>query len=523
MTFRMSMQRAGLTAAHRIALLLVGVLMVSGCSKSEQLSVVRAIAAGISQANPFFTEDGSLGKDMSLPEARPSGGIQASNSPGLYGGATGGDDGGDDGADDGATGGDDGSSGQGDDDGATGEFGGSTKPGTCDAEKLKNFLTDSKNSAKAQEWARVRNISTDEIAGHIDQLTPVVLRHDTLVTNHEYKDGKAVPFDALLQTGIAILVDPQGLPAVKCSCGNPLLPYEGNVEKTSVQFKDGNKKWAGYQQDRIVVVKPPPGDQKIERLQLVDVDDPDHGINRPIGTEGEADKSFDTHAELRVPAVTGMTFAAAAQRLADAGLVMTYGGDSLPADDALVTASQPTEGSTLEWGTAVTLSVQGGPDDSGGGTTTPPDPGGASTGPGGSSTGPEESSSGPGGSSTGPGESSSGSGGSGPTPGTTSPAPSNGSSGPSSPGGGSPSGDGSDSPGTSTPPGSGSGGGTSSLPPPSSPPPSTPPPSTPTTASADPTKTESASAGPTATGPTATAPSSTEPTSGSAPASSAPS
>ncbi|WP_405926421.1 DUF6777 domain-containing protein [Streptomyces sp. NBC_00035] len=504
MTFRASMQRAGLTAARRIALLLVGVLMVSGCSKSEQLSVVRAIAAGISQANPFFSEDGSLGKDMSLPEARPSGGIQASNSPGLYGGATGGDDGGDDGA----TGGDDGSSGQGDGDGATGEFGGSTKPGTCDAEKLKNFLTDSKNSAKAQEWARVRNIGTDEIAGHIDQLTPVVLRHDTLVTNHEYKDGKAVPFDALLQTGIAILVDRQGLPAVKCSCGNPLLPYEGNVEKTSVQFKDGNKKWAGYQQDRIVVVKPPPGDQQIERLQLVDVHDPDHGINRPVGTEGEADKSFDTHAELRVPAVTGTTFAAAAQHLADAGLVMTYDGDSLPADDALVTASRPTEGSTLEWGAAVALFVQGGPDDSGGGTTTPPDSGGASTGPGGSSTG--------------PGESSTGSGGSDPTPGTTSPAPSNGSSGPSSPGGGSPSGGGSDSPGTSTPPGSGSGGGTSSLPPPSSQtPPSTPPPSTPTSASAAPTKTESASAGPTATGPTATAPSSAEPTSGSAPASSA--
>ncbi|WP_326724606.1 PASTA domain-containing protein [Streptomyces sp. NBC_00243] len=514
MTFRASMQRAGLTAARRIALLLVGVLMVSGCSKSEQLSVVRAIAAGISQANPFFSEDGSLGKDMSLPEARPSGGIQASNSPGLYGGATGGDDG--------ATGGDDGSSGPGDDDEATGEFGGSTKPGTCDAEKLKNFLTDSKNSAKAQEWARVRNIGTDEIAGHIDQLTPVVLRHDTLVTNHEYKDGKAVPFDALLQTGIAILVDRQGLPAVKCSCGNPLLPYEGNVEKTSVQFKDGNKKWAGYQQDRIVVVKPPPGDQKIERLQLVDVHDPDHGINRPVGTEGEADKSFDTHAELRVPAVTGTTFAAAAQHLADSGLVMTYDGGSLPADDALVTASRPAEGSTLEWGAAVALFVQGGPDDSGGGTTTPPDSGAASTGPGGSSTGPGESSSGPGGSSTGPGESSTGSGGSDPSPGTTSPTPSNGSSGPSSPGGGSPSGGGSDSPGTSTPPGSGSGGGTSSLPPPSSQtPPSTPPPSTPTSASAAPTKTESASAGPTATGPTATAPSSAEPTSGSAPASSA--
>ncbi|MFC9843135.1 DUF6777 domain-containing protein [Streptomyces sp. NPDC060223] len=474
--------------------------MVSGCSKSEQLSVVRAIAAGISQANPFFKEDGRLGKDMRLPEARPSGGIQASNSPGLYGGAPGGDDSG--------TGGDDGSSGQDGGGGATGEFGGSTEPGTCDMAKLKNFLTDSKNSAKAREWARVRNISTDEIPGHIDQLTPVVLRHDTLVTNHEYKDGKAVPFDALLQAGIAILVDPQGLPAVKCSCGNPLLPYKGNVKKTSVQFTDGNKKWPGYQQDRIVVVKPPPGDQKIERLKLVDVQDPDHGIDRPIGTEGEADKSFDTHAELKVPAVTQLTFAAAAQRLADAGLALAYDGDALPADGALVTASQPTEGSTLEWGAAVTLFVQAPP----AGGATPPDSGGGAT------AGPGESSAVPGGSSTGPGESSTGPGASSSAPDTTSPAPSGGGSSPSSPGGGSPSGGDSGSPRASTPPGSG--GGTDPEPPvksptPSTPSPDTPPPSTPTSESADPTQTESVSTGPTTTGST-----SSGPTPGSGPASS---
>ncbi|MEV7346752.1 DUF6777 domain-containing protein [Streptomyces sp. NPDC093544] len=502
MTFRVSMQRSGLTAGRRIALLLVAVLMVSGCSKSEQLSAVRAIAAGISQANPFFKEDGRLGKDMHLPEARPSGGIQASNSPGLYGGTTDGDDS--------ATGGDDGSSGQDDDGGATGEFGGSTKPGTCDVEKLKNFLMDSKNSAKAQEWARVRNIGTDEIPGHIDQLTPVVLRHDTLVTNHEYNNGKAVPFDALLQAGIAILVDPQGLPAVKCSCGNPLLPYKGNVKKASVQFTGGNKKWAGYQQDRIVVVEPPPGSHKIERLQLVDVHDPDHGINRPIGTEGEDDKSFDPHAELRVPAVTRTTFAAAAQSLADAGLVLAYDGDSLPADDALVTASQPTEGSALEWGAAVTLFVQAPPEDSGG-LTAPPDSGGATTGPGESSTVPGESSTGPdpGKSSTGPGESST-------SPDTTSSAPSGGTSGPSSPGDGSPSGGSSGSPLTSTPPG-----GAESEPPVRSLTPSTPPPTTPTSDSADPTETESVSTGPTSSGSTTTGSTTTGPTLSGAPASSA--
>ncbi|MFI6335213.1 DUF6777 domain-containing protein [Streptomyces sp. NPDC050535] len=508
MTIRMSMQRAGWKAVRRIALVLVAVLIAGGCSKSQQLSVVRAVAAGISQANPFFEEDGRLGKDMRLPEARPSGGIQASNSPGLYGGATGGDDD---------------SSGQEDDGGATGEFGGSTEPGTCDVEKLKNFLTDSKNSAKAREWARVRNIGTDEIPGHIDRLTPVVLRHDTLVTNHEYRNGKAVPFRALLQAGIAILVDPQGLPAVKCSCGNPLLPYQGDAEKTSVRFADGNKRWSGYQRARIVVVEPPPGAPGVERLQLVDVHDPDHGINRPLGTRGDKDKSFDTHAELRVPAVTRTTFAAAAQRLADAGLATAHDGDSLPADDALVTASQPTQGSTLEWGAAVTLFVEAPAEDGGDGRTTPPDPdsdsdsGGASTGPGGPS-------SGSGGSSTAPGESGTGPAGSSTAPGTTPSTPSGGESGPSSPDGGSPSGGDTGSPRTSTTPGSGGG---TSTPADSSPPvrsptsstpePGTPPPSTPTSELAGPTRTQSVPAGQTPTGSASTGPTPSGTTASSAP------
>ncbi|WP_406166151.1 DUF6777 domain-containing protein [Streptomyces sp. NBC_00996] len=418
MTFRASMQRAGISAARRIALLLVSVLIVSGCSKSDQLFVVRAVAAGISQANPFFKEDGKLGRDTHVPEARPAGGVQASNSPGLYGGtpgggngpggdATGGDGTGGDGTGGGTGGdgtgggGDNGSPGQDDGGGATGEFGGSTKPGTCVVAKLKKFLTAPENSAKAREWARVLHIGTAEIPHYIDQLTPVVLRHDTLVTNHEYKHGKAVPFDALLQAGIAILVDKQGLPAVKCSCGNPLRPSEVNIKKTSVQFKDGNKKWSGYQQDHIVIVETPPGNPEIDRLQLIDVNDPDRGIARELGADGD-DTSFDPHAEQTVPTVTGMTFAQAAQNLTDAGLALAYGDDSLPPDDAQVTASEPVQGSTLEWGASVTLFVQS--DD--GGQSTPQDSGGVTTGPDDSSTGPDESSTGPGGSSTGPDESS---------------------------------------------------------------------------------------------------------------------
>ncbi|WP_369252108.1 DUF6777 domain-containing protein [Streptomyces sp. R41] len=388
---------------------------------------MRAVAAGISQADPFFKEDGKLGRDTRVPEARPAGGVQASNSPGLYGGTPGGGNGpAGDGTGGNSTGGDNGSPGQDEGGGATGEFGGSTKPGTCVVAKLKKFLTAPENSAKAREWARILHISTAEIPNYIDQLTPVVLRHDTLVTNHEYKHGKAVPFDALLQAGIAILVDKQGLPAVKCSCGNPLRPSQVNIKKTSVQFKDGNKKWSGYQQDHIVIVEPPPGNPEIDRLQLIDVNDPDRGIARELGVDGD-DTSFDPHAQQTVPAVTGMTFAEAARNLTGAGLALAYDGDSLPPDDAQVTASQPVQGSTLEWGASVTLFVQS-DDDDGGGQSTPQESGGTTKGPDESSTGPDESTTGPGESSTGPdesttgpGESSSGPGESSTGPGTTSP------------------------------------------------------------------------------------------------------
>ncbi|GAA5036252.1 DUF6777 domain-containing protein [Streptomyces siamensis] len=419
MTIRVSMHRAVISTVRRAALLLVFVLTIGGCGTSDQAFAVRAVAMGISQADPFFEEDGLLGQDTKVPEAPPSGGVQASNSPGLYGGTPddGSDQGGDDSGGDGPSGdgtGDGSGSGSGGDGsggstagrnggspgqdstgGATGEFGGSTKPGTCAVAKLKQFLTAPENSAKAKEWARALHIRPDMISGYIDHLTPVVLRHDTLVTNHQYKHGKAVPFDALLQAGIAVLVDRQGLPAVKCSCGNPLRPSKVNVKKASVRFENGNKKWSGYRQDHIVVVEPPPGDHRIDRLQLIDVQDPDRGIARRLGTDGSDDEAFDPHAEHTVPTVTGMSFAEATQALAGAGLAMAYDGDALPPDDAQVTASQPVEGSTLEWGAPVTLSVAG---DDGEDGSTPTDTGGLGPDPSDSGTG-----AGPTGTSTGTG------------------------------------------------------------------------------------------------------------------------
>ncbi|MFF4803668.1 DUF6777 domain-containing protein [Streptomyces sp. NPDC001351] len=325
------MQGAGKSAIRKVAVLLVFVLALSGCDRSTPLLVVKAVAAGVPSLAPFFDEGSGLGHDAAIRPQTVQGSLQQGDTPGLYGGTR--------------------------------------QPTICDVKRLKAFLTDPGNHQKAQAWATALNITTDEIPGYLDRLTPVLLRHDTLVQNHDYKKGKAVPFNSLLQAGIAVLVDEQGLPAVKCSCGNPLRPFTGDTNRISVKFGDGNKKWQGYQRSSVVAVQPAP--RKMQRLVLVDVGDPALGIDRPVGTTGAHDKTFDTRKERAVPRLTGTTFGAASRRLADAGLAVGYDGTARPPDDARVTASDPPAGSRLGFGAYVTLSVAEGADH---GSTAPPPP-----------------------------------------------------------------------------------------------------------------------------------------------------
>ncbi|MGY1502567.1 DUF6777 domain-containing protein [Streptomyces sp. QTS52] len=321
---------------------------------------------------PFFDENSGLGHDAQV-RSQPAYGssLQQGSTPGLYGGTR--------------------------------------KPTVCDVDRLEQFLTDPKNNRKTQEWARVVDIPPSGIPAYLDRLTPVLLRHDTLVKNHDYKKEKAVPYDALLQAGIAVLVDEGGVPAVKCSCGNPLKPFKGATDRISVKFEDGNKRWRDYDVDEVVLVRPAPS--KVDRFALVDVDEPERGIYRRTGTRGEADKVFDTRERHPVPPLAGKTFGAASSRLTKLGLATAYDSAGLPPSDATVTGSDPGPGTALPFGSYVTLNVRirsGAPDDgSGGGSggTTPPASGtgpasgaGTPSGPGpGSSSGPGSDTPDPGG------------------------------------------------------------------------------------------------------------------------------
>ncbi|MFF3336510.1 DUF6777 domain-containing protein [Streptomyces sp. NPDC002888] len=333
MNIRAFMRGAGIRVVRRIAVLLVLVLVTSGCDRDAPLLVVRAVAVGVPSLAPFFDESQGLGHDAEIRSLAAPGSLQQGDTPGLYGGTK--------------------------------------QPGICDVEQLKEFLADPRNDRKAQVWAGVFGITTEEIPGFLDRLTPVLLRHDTLVKNHDYKKEKAVPFDSLLQAGIAVLVDEQGVPAVKCSCGNPLRPFTGDADRIDVKFQHGNKAWKGYDRSSVVAVRP--ASRQLERLALVDVDEPQRGIDRPIGTTGEKDTTFNTRKVRTVPSLTGTTFGEASRKLADNGLGASYDGEGLPPDDARVTASDPPAGTELRFGEYVVLRVAGGS----GRASTPPGPGGS--------------------------------------------------------------------------------------------------------------------------------------------------
>ncbi|MEU6907766.1 DUF6777 domain-containing protein [Streptomyces coeruleorubidus] len=302
---------------RRIAVLVAFLFALGGCDSGRSLWEVKAVAAGVPSLAPFFAEDSGLGRDTRVRSRAVPGGLQQGDTPGLYGGTK--------------------------------------QPGICDVERLKRFLTAPRNDRKARVWAAALDLRADEIPGYLDRLTPVLLRHDTLALNHDYKRGKAVPFRALLQAGIAILVDEQGLPSVKCSCGNPLRPFEGDTSRISVTFGDGNEKWQGYDRAEVVVVRPAP--RKLERITLVDVQDSGRGIERPVGTTGEADTGFDATDRRAVPPLAGTTFGEASRRLAEAGLAVAFRGEEPPPDRARVIASDPAAGAELRFGAYVTLSV----------------------------------------------------------------------------------------------------------------------------------------------------------------------
>jgi hypothetical protein len=104
-----------------------------------------------------------------------------------------------------------------------GPFGGTGSDRVCDRELLIRSLK--ARPDRLREWARVAGVRPTyrAVARYIRKLKPVTLTRDTRVTNHSFVNGRAVPFQSILQAGTAVLVDKSGRPVARCRCGNPLL------------------------------------------------------------------------------------------------------------------------------------------------------------------------------------------------------------------------------------------------------------------------------------------------------------
>jgi hypothetical protein len=133
---------------------------------------------------------------------------------------------------------------------APGLYGGTRNVSSCDVEKQISALK--AEPAKNKAFASVEGIQPNEVPAYLRSLTPVQLRMDTRVTNHGYRNGAATSYQAVLQTGTAVLVDSRGMPRVRCACGNPLLapvPQQGTPRTTG-------DSWPGYDSKRVVAVAP---------------------------------------------------------------------------------------------------------------------------------------------------------------------------------------------------------------------------------------------------------------------------
>ncbi|MBO3741883.1 DUF6777 domain-containing protein [Actinoplanes flavus] len=234
--------------AAAVAALMVCIATVSGgCA---QRVAVQALARGVPAAAAFF--------DLGLDADADVGAVTA-----LMGGTRNGDQ--------------------------PGLYGGSRNRKRCAKKKLAQFLEDPANRKKARAWADVQGIEVDRIDDFVEDLTPVLLRNDTLVKNYDYRNGRADGFDALLEAGIAVLVDRFGRPVVKCNCGNPLGTFEHDPDDITVSFTGRNKKWKTHRPEKVVKVEPAAGRRAVSAYELVDVDNADAGLERRAGTDGDQD------------------------------------------------------------------------------------------------------------------------------------------------------------------------------------------------------------------------------------------
>ncbi|MET9201176.1 DUF6777 domain-containing protein [Gordonia sp. NPDC003585] len=154
--------------------------------------------------------------------------------------------------------------------------------------------------AAGRAFGKANGISEAAVPYYLNTLTPVVLTRDTWVTDHRYANESASPYQAVLEAGTCVLVDPAGVPRVRCISGSPLGPPA--AAPVGGYRLEGNR-WDGYETERVtricyqnqyvttinntttIIERPAPGPQNGPRRGVLEVVDVRTGIvaPRPVG------------------------------------------------------------------------------------------------------------------------------------------------------------------------------------------------------------------------------------------------
>lgn len=133
----------------------------------------------------------------------------------------------------------------------------------CDVAEMARSLRS--NPPARQAWASLMGVEENRVDDLLDAFTPLVLTRDTAVTSSIYSGGEGEWFQAILQSGTAVLVDSTGVPRVQCACGNPLVSPARDLNRVRIVGDE----WDGYRSDQIIDVQPvPDGETEIPAVDV---------------------------------------------------------------------------------------------------------------------------------------------------------------------------------------------------------------------------------------------------------------
>ncbi|MFF9641331.1 DUF6777 domain-containing protein [Kitasatospora aureofaciens] len=211
---------------------------------------------------------------------------------------------------------------------SAGLYGGTMSRPSCDTERLIGMVS---SGDTGRAWASAAGIEQSAIPSFLRSLTSAYLRVDTRVTNHSYQSGAVVEYQSVLQAGTAVLVDAQGVPRVRCACGNPLKPpmLVSNAKYTG-------KAWTGFEPSTLIVVVPAP--QPVSEIVLVNVET-GGWFARLTGRVDVVDKRVD---QPRGPLVPGIPPPAPWKPTGPAATASASGGTSSRSGSPTTRSGSPT-------------------------------------------------------------------------------------------------------------------------------------------------------------------------------------